>query len=58
MAPITNRAKVYKYFFGLIIATNYFAFEVNAIIGMESTHLESPVAKIGLNAPLTNRVKV
>ena len=31
------------------MATNTFAFEVKAILGFESTHLESQVAKIGLN---------
>ena len=36
---------------GLIIATNNFDFEVKAILGLESTHLESRVAKIGLNGP-------
>ena len=33
------------------MATNNFAFEVKAILGLESTHLESKVAKIGLNDP-------
>ena len=58
MAPMTNRVKVWKYFWGLFIATNNFAFEVEAILVLESTHLESWVAKIGLNGPMTNRVKV
>ena len=31
------------------MATNNFAFEVNAILGLESAYLESQVAKIGLN---------
>ena len=51
MAPMTNRVKVWKYFWGLFIATNNFAFEVEAILVLESTHLESWVAKIGLNGP-------
>ena len=51
MAPITNRVKVYKYFWGLLMATNNFAFEVRAILGLESTNLEIRVAKIGLNGP-------
>ena len=34
------------------MATNNFAFEVKAILGLESTHIESRVAKIGLNDPL------
>ena len=33
------------------MATNNFAFEVKALLGFESTHLESQVAKIGLNDP-------
>ena len=51
MAPMTNRVKVSKYFWGLIIATNNFAFEVKSILGLESTLLESQVGKIGLNGP-------
>ena len=58
MGPMTNRVKVWKYFWGLFIATNNFAFEVQAILVLESTHLESCVAKIGSNGPMTNRVKV
>ena len=46
---MTNRVKVLKYFWGPTIATNNFAFEVKAILGLESTHLECRVAKIGLN---------
>ena len=34
------------------MATNNFAFEVTAILGFGSTHLESQMAKIGLNDPL------
>ena len=48
---MTNRVKVLKYFWGQIIAANNFAFEVKAILGVESTHPESRVAKIGLNGP-------
>ena len=33
------------------MATSNFAFEVKAILGLESTHLESRMAKIGLNGP-------
>ena len=33
------------------MATSNFAFEVKAILGLESTHLEILVAKIGLNGP-------
>ena len=49
MAPMTNRVKVQKYFWGLITATNNFAFEVRATLGLECTHLESWEAKMGLN---------
>ena len=52
MAPMNNRVEVWKYFWGLIIATNNFAFEVKAVLGLKSTHLESWVAKIGLNNTL------
>ena len=37
MAPMTNRVKVEKYFWGLLMATNNFAFEVRVILGLEST---------------------
>ena len=37
MAPMTNRVAVWKIFWGLFIATNNFAFEVKAILGLEST---------------------
>ena len=33
-------------------------FEVKDIVGLKSTHSDDQVAKIGLNGPLTNRVKV
>ena len=49
MALMTNRVKVYKYFWGLITATINFAFEIKATLGLECTHLESWVAKMGLN---------
>ena len=48
---MTIRVKVWKYFWGLFIATYNFAFEVEAILVLESTHVESWVAKIGLNGP-------
>ena len=47
--PMTNRVKVQKYVWGLIKATINFAFEIKATLGLEFTHLESRVAKIGLN---------
>ena len=49
MAPMTNRVKVWKYFWGLFIGTNNFAFEVKATLGLECNYLESWVAKMGLN---------
>ena len=48
MAPMNNRVKIYKYFLGLLMANSNFAFEVKAILGLESTHFESSMAKIGL----------
>ena len=51
MAPMTSRVKAKKYFWGLLMATSNFAFEVKDILGLESTHLESQVVKIGLNGP-------
>ena len=51
MAPMTNRVKVKNYFLGLLMVTSNFAFEVKNILGLENTHLESQVAKIGLNGP-------
>ena len=51
MAPMTNRVKVWKHFWGLFIATNNFAFEVEALLVLEITNLESWMAKIGLNGP-------
>ena len=41
-----------RFFMNQIMATNNFAFKVKAILGFESTHLESQVAKIGLKDPL------
>ena len=52
MASMTSRAKIQKYFLGIIIVTNYFAFEVKATLVHESSFLESQVA------PIINRVKV
>ena len=51
MDPIANMVKVWKYFWGLLMATSNFAFEVKALIGVESTQLEICVTKIGLNGP-------
>ena len=58
MVPMTNKVKVLKYFWGPFIATNNFAFEVEVILSIKSTQLESRVAKIGLNGPMTNMVMV
>ena len=51
MALMINRVKVYKYYWGQIKATINFAFEVKAILGLESKYLESRVVKMGLNQP-------
>ena len=40
------------------MATSNFTFEVKAILGLESTLVEIQVAKIGLNGPMNDRVKV
>ena len=39
------------------IETNNFAYEIKVILGFESTHPDGWVAKIGLIAPITDRVK-
>ena len=44
MGPLTNRVKFRIYFYGLIIEINNFAFDVNAILGPESTLLGGWVA--------------
>ena len=36
----------------------FYAFEVKDILSLKSTGLRSQVANIGLNRPMTNRVKV
>ena len=38
--PMTNRAKVWKYFQGLTIDTNNYAFEVKVILSLESTYTD------------------
>ena len=40
MDPISNRIKVGKYFWGLTIETNNFAFEAKVILGPESASLD------------------
>ena len=42
----------------MALLTNNFAFEFNVILGVESTCPDGQGAKIGLNDPLINRVKV
>ena len=37
MAPKTNKGNLWKYFQGLTIETNNFAFEVKVILGLGST---------------------
>ena len=46
-----NRVKAWKYFQGLTIETNNFAFEVKFILSLESTRLDDYGAKIRLNGP-------
>ena len=38
--------------------TNNFVFKIKVILGLESAPLSCLVAKIGLNGPMPNRVKV
>ena len=58
MASMTNRVKIRKYFLSLTIETNNFVFDVRDILGLESSCPDGQGAKIGLNSPKTNRVKV
>ena len=51
MAPMANRVKVKKYFLGITIETNNFAFEVKVILVLESTCPDDWGAKIGLDGP-------
>ena len=46
MVPLTNRVKVRVYVYCLTIEIKDFAFEVNAILGLESTLLGGRVARI------------
>ena len=50
MGPITSRAKFWKYFYGLTIKTDNFAFEAKVILGRESTYPDGWGAVIGLNS--------
>ena len=47
MAPMTNTIKFKRYLQGLAIVVNNFAFEIKAILGLESTRQSSQLAKIG-----------
>ena len=49
MDPIANMVKVWKYFWGLTIETNNFAFKAKVILGLESTCPDGKGANIGLN---------
>ena len=51
MAPLANRVKFWKYFKGLSIETEFFAFEVKVILGLESTCPDGYGALIGLSGP-------
>ena len=48
---MTNKVKVWRFFFGLTMETNNSTFEVKLIIGLESTRQDSYKAKIVLNGP-------
>ena len=43
MTPMTNMVKVRRYFYGLTIETNKFAFEVKVTLGLKSTIPEGVV---------------
>ena len=49
MAPLTNRAKVWKYFQGVSTETYNFDLEDNVILVLESNRLGDKIAKIDLN---------
>ena len=51
MVPVTNTIKVRRYFQGLAIDIDKFAYEIKAILGQEISRLSCQVAKIGLNGP-------
>ena len=51
MATTANMVKVWRYFYGLTIETNNFAFEIKVILGQQSTHPGCQVANIGLYDP-------
>ena len=45
------KVKVRRYFKGLSIENNNFAFEIKLTLGLETTHHSRQIAKIGLNRP-------
>ena len=58
MLPLTNRIKVWRYFKVLAIEANDFAFVIKVLLGLERTCPGCWMGKIGVNDPMTNRVKV
>ena len=53
-----NKVKVCRHFFGLTIETDNLAFEVEVIIGLESTCPNGYMTRIGLDGPMSNRVQI
>ena len=51
MEPMSNTIKGRRYFQGLAIDINTFAFEIKVILGKEVTRPSCQVAKTGLNGP-------
>ena len=51
MATTANMVKVWRYFYGLTIETNNFAFEIKVILDLKSTFPGCQEPKIGLNGP-------
>ena len=51
MATTANAVKVRRYFYGLTIEANNFAFEIKVKLGLESTHPGCQMAKIGFSSP-------
>ena len=47
MAPMTNRVKGLRYFLGLTIEYDIFAFQVEGLLGLESTFPDGQVAIMG-----------
>ena len=51
MATTANAVKVRRYFYGLTIEANNFAFEIKVILCLKSTHPGCQMAKIGFSSP-------